>query len=175
MTKADHEVYLSLGSNLGEKQGNCERALIELERRGIARVLERSSFYRTEPVDFRDQDWFVNAVARVVTGLEPEQLLSALKHLERELGTREKSVRFGPRLIDLDILLYDEGVFQVDGLCIPHERMHQRAFVLVPFCEISPGKRHPVLKKTMGELLAEINPEHQGVTVLTSETGERDD
>ena len=162
-------VYLSLGSNLGDKKLNCERALAELERRGIGMIRSLSSYYMTEPVDYTDQDWFVNAAAGMETELAPNDLLGALKQVQGDLGTKEKAVRFGPRIIDLDILLYDDLVMREGDLVIPHERMHQRAFVLIPLCDIAGEKRHPLLGKTMYELLNTIDPEHQDVKPLTQE------
>ncbi len=164
-----HMVYLSLGSNLGDKKLNCERALAELERRGIGMIRSLSSYYMTEPVDYTDQDWFVNAAAGMETELAPNDLLAALKQVQGDLGTKEKAVRFGPRIIDLDILLYDDLVMREGDLVIPHERMHQRAFVLIPLCDIAGEKRHPLLGETMYELLNTIDPEHQDVKPLTQE------
>jgi 2-amino-4-hydroxy-6-hydroxymethyldihydropteridine diphosphokinase len=167
-----HVVYLSLGSNLGDRKGNCEKALREIEGRHVGNVTALSPFYMTEPVDFTDQDWFVNAAACIETRLEPPELLKELKLIQKDLGTMEKTVRFGPRTIDLDILLFDDLVQNWDDLVIPHERMHQRAFVLVPLCDIAPHKTHPVSGKTMKELLETIDTEHQDVKPLTKPTGE---
>lgn len=167
-----HQVYLSLGSNLGDKKRNCETALSELERRNIGKVRSMSAFYMTEPVDFTDQDWFVNAVAHIETHFAPQDLLVALQQIQSGLGTREKTVRFGPRIIDLDILLYDDMIYRDGDLVIPHERMHQRAFVLVPLCDIAAEKCHPIFGRTMKDLLNHIDPEHQGVKPLTPDTGE---
>lgn len=161
-----HRVYLSIGSNLGEKEANCRNALAELEKRGIARVKKVSPFYRTDPMDYLDQDWFVNAAAEIQTRLAPQDLLAGLQAVQADLGTITKSVRFGPRVIDLDILLYDDLILHADSLVIPHERMHLRAFVLVPLCDIAHGVRHPVLIRTMAELLSDL-PDHQGVYPLS--------
>ncbi len=160
-------VYLSLGSNLGDRKANCKRALVELEQRGVGVICALSPFYTTEPVDYTDQDWFVNGAAALDTDLSPQDLLVALKQIQSDLGTREKTVRFGPRIIDLDILLYDDLVLNEGGLVIPHERMHQRAFVLIPLCDIAGETRHPLLGRTMTELLSVIDPEHQDVKPLT--------
>ena len=160
---ASHEVYLSLGSNMGRKLEQCHCAVSEIEKRGIAKIISLSSFYQTEPMDYKEQDWFVNGAARIETFLGPMDLLKALKTLEKDLGTPEKIVRYGPRTIDLDILLYDDCIFRENELNIPHERMHERAFVLVPLCDIAPDKVHPVLKKTIKELLGNIDLKSQGV------------
>ncbi len=158
--------FLSIGSNLGDKKANCERALEQIETNDIGRVLAVSNYYRTEPVDYTDQEWFVNAAAEIQTEMPPEKLLRALKKTERELGTVSKSVRFGPRVIDIDILLYDTLVVRTDELVIPHERMHERVFVLKPLCDINSEITHPVIHKTVGELLSETDDENQGIIPL---------
>ncbi|GAB6097594.1 2-amino-4-hydroxy-6-hydroxymethyldihydropteridine diphosphokinase [Desulfatiferula olefinivorans] len=163
-----HRVLLSIGSNMGDKAANCRSALAELERRGLGTLLSVSPFYRTEPVDYLDQDWFVNAAAELGTPLEPLELLDGLKQIQNDLGTDRKAVRFGPRIIDLDILLFDDRVIRSDALTVPHERMHQRAFVLVPVCDIAPDRVHPVTGRTMARLLADLDADHQGVVPFTS-------
>jgi 2-amino-4-hydroxy-6-hydroxymethyldihydropteridine diphosphokinase len=158
-----HDVFLSFGSNIGDKKALCDRALREIEVRGIGTVEAVSPYYRTDPMDYMDQDWFINGVAKIHTSLTPMALLGLLKTIERDLGTREKAVRFGPRTIDLDILLYDDEVVRAEPLVIPHERMHERAFVMVPMCDIDPERIHPVFKKTMKELLQLIDVSAQGI------------
>ena len=165
-TITKNRVFISIGSNLGDKKENCEKALAEIEKKGIATVLSVSRYYRTEPVDFKDQAWFVNAAACIETALIPEVLLAKLKQIETELGTVSKSVRFGPRIIDIDILLYDALVMDSKELIIPHERMHERVFVLKPLCDINAELIHPVLKLPVSTLLQNVDDEHQGIQLL---------
>jgi 2-amino-4-hydroxy-6-hydroxymethyldihydropteridine diphosphokinase len=145
-------IYLSLGSNLGDRAANLERAIDSLSEVGV-RVLRRSSIYETEPVDFLAQPWFLNCVVEAETSLEPRQLLEGLQATERKLGS-EKLVPRGPRIIDLDILFYETAVIREAGMEIPHPRLAERRFVLVPLAELAPEFPHPVLRKTAAELLS---------------------
>ncbi len=147
-----HTVYLSLGSNLGDRAAHIERALARLGEEGV-RVVKRSSFYQTEPVEFLTQGWFLNIAVEAETELMPRQLLRVIRQIERELG-RKRIVRSGPRTIDIDILLFGANIVRATELQIPHPRMTERRFVLVPMAEIAPALRHPVLRLTMAELLA---------------------
>ena len=145
-------IYLSLGSNLGDRAVNLERAITALPGAGV-QVLRRSSLYETEPVDFLAQPWFLNCVVEAETLLMPRQLLHALQAIERAFGSR-KLVARGPRVIDLDILFYGASVIRTEEMEIPHPRMAQRHFVLVPLAELAPGLRHPVLGATIAEMIA---------------------
>ncbi len=145
-------IYLSLGSNLGDRAANLERAITALSGTGI-QVLRRSSLYETEPVDFLAQPWFLNCVVEAETLLMPRQLLHALQGIERAFGSR-KLVARGPRVIDLDILFYGASVIRTEEMEIPHPRMAQRRFVLVPLAELAAGLRHPVLGATIAEMIA---------------------
>ncbi|HEY4838820.1 MAG TPA: 2-amino-4-hydroxy-6-hydroxymethyldihydropteridine diphosphokinase [Candidatus Acidoferrales bacterium] len=147
-----HTVYLSLGSNLGDRALNIEHALTRLAEENV-RIVKRSSFYETEPVEFLAQGWFLNIAVEAETELMPRQLLRVIRQIERELG-RKRIVRSGPRTIDIDILFFGTSIMNAADLEIPHPRMTERRFVVVPMAEIAPTLRHPVLRLTMAELLA---------------------
>ena len=153
--------YLSLGSNLGDRAANLQRALHDLGVLG--RVTKKSSLYETEPVEFTAQPWFLNCAVELETQCEPMELLAGILAIERSLGRiRDESSPKGPRILDIDILLFGERVMELPELTIPHPAMHLRRFVLEPLAEIAPEVRHPVLGCTMRELLARL-PEGQGV------------
>ncbi len=143
-------VYIGVGSNLGNRQENCLHAIELLQKKGII-VTKRSSLYETEPWGVKDQPLFLNMALEIETGLNPEELLKILKDIEREVG-REESSKWGPRIIDLDILLFDNIILKTDNLEIPHPLMHKRDFVLRPLCEIAPDINHPLLKASIIDL-----------------------
>jgi len=145
------QVYLALGSNRGDRVATLQKAFEELDRVGV-KVQRASSFYKTEPVDFASQAWFLNCVVEAATTLMPMQLLHAVKIVERTLG-RRPGVFKGPRPIDIDILLYENVVVRSTALTIPHERMSERRFVLVPLRELASGARDPVTCRTAIEML----------------------
>jgi 2-amino-4-hydroxy-6-hydroxymethyldihydropteridine diphosphokinase len=146
-------VYLSLGSNVGARDQNLNAAIAALPGAGV-QVLRGSSFYETEPVDYLDQAWFLNCVVEGKTELPPLDLLRGLRAIEARMGSK-KSIAKGPRLIDIDILLYGQETMDASELQVPHPRMTQRRFVLAPLAEIAPELRHPSWSGTVQELLAE--------------------
>ena len=162
-----HIVYISAGSNMGDRLFNCRKGFDALEKSGETAVCQCSRFYQTEPVDYRDQDWFVNAVARVETTLDPFRFLERLQAIQHRAGRIQDRIRYGPRVLDLDIILYDDLVLDTPSLVIPHPRMDRRRFVLRPICDINPGIVHPVLNKTMAELLDSLDEDGQRVIELS--------
>ena len=155
-------VYIGIGSNLGKRRENCLLAIELIERKGIS-VKKRSSLYETEPWGVKDQPHFLNMAIEIETDLAPLELLHALKDIEREVGRRE-SYRWGPRIIDLDILLFGDIVENEGDLKIPHPFMHARDFVLRPLQEIAPNARHPLLKMSVRELLCRLTHKPEGET-----------
>lgn len=157
--------FLSLGSNLGDRRANIERALAELGSAGV-RVLRVSSFYRTEPVGYKPQPWFLNCAAEVETELMPLQLLRRCQAVQRRRGHRP-GPRNSPRLIDVDILLYESAIIHSAELTIPHARMADRRFALVPLSEIAGGARHPRTQQTVREMLEETSDRSQVIKLKT--------
>ncbi|MGB2691444.1 MAG: 2-amino-4-hydroxy-6-hydroxymethyldihydropteridine diphosphokinase [Thermodesulfobacteriota bacterium] len=153
-----NNVFISIGSNLGDKIGNCRVAVEELAK--FSKVNKLSSLYETEPVGKEDQPNFINTAVEIETNLSAQELLIYLKSIEEKMG-RVRTEKWGPRTIDLDIIFYGELVIKNDDLAIPHPRAHLRRFVLEPICEIAPNYIHPVLNKTVGVLIKECEDNKQ--------------
>lgn len=150
-----HTTYIALGSNIGDSETYLNEAVEKIGQIPTCTVEKVSSYLVTEPYGVTDQPDFLNACLKLRTLLYPEELLKELNRIEKEAG-RERIIHWGPRTLDLDILLYDDIVLEEDDLCIPHVEMHKRSFVLEPLAEIAPYKRHPVYGKTVREMLEEI-------------------
>lgn len=161
-----HIAYIGVGSNIGDKVQQCEKAIAEILKIDHHKLLAKSSFFKTKPIGYTAQEWFVNGVIKIETDLDPPDLLQVLKAIESQLG-RTETLHWGPREIDLDILLFDDKEIQMEELQIPHPLFHERQFVLIPLAEIDRSLIHPVLKKTVGELLEDIK-EDQGVEKIQS-------
>lgn len=151
-----HRAYIALGSNLGDKKTYLDQAVKALKQHKECRVQKVSSYLVTEPYGGVEQDDFLNACLSLDTLLSPEELLDLLHEIE-QAAHRERLIHWGPRTLDLDILLYDNEVLETEDLIIPHVEMHKRDFVLKPLAEIAPYKRHPILGKTIGELAAQLS------------------
>jgi 2-amino-4-hydroxy-6-hydroxymethyldihydropteridine diphosphokinase len=167
MTK---RVYLSLGANLGDRENNLRAAIAELAAAGV-KVIRVSSFYETEPVDYSEQPWFLNCVIEGETEAEALPLLRKLREIEARMGSKKEFAK-GPRLLDIDILLYGEETIETRELQVPHPRMLRRRFVLAPLAEIAPNLTHPAWNATASELL-KVTPDPSQIRRLESgATGE---
>ncbi|MFH1078705.1 MAG: 2-amino-4-hydroxy-6-hydroxymethyldihydropteridine diphosphokinase [Pseudomonadota bacterium] len=151
--------FIGLGANLGLPADQCLDAMERMHATAGVHVMRRSSLYRTEPVGTRDQGWFVNAVAEIRTVLRAGELLRALLSIEKAMG-RQRDVPWGPRIIDLDILLYGQEVIAVPDMIIPHPAFHKRRFVLTPFNEIAPYVIHPAFGVSIHGLLGRLEDDH---------------
>jgi 2-amino-4-hydroxy-6-hydroxymethyldihydropteridine diphosphokinase len=149
-----HKIYLALGSNLGDRLANLQNTIRALPPE--VDVTAQSPVYETPPWGYQEQPVFLNQVIEALTALPPEKLLAYLKNLEEQLG-RTPTFNYGPRLIDIDILFYDDLVYRSPDLVIPHPRLSERAFVLVPLANLSPDLRHPVTGSTVKEMLATVD------------------
>ena len=157
-------VYLSLGSNLGDREANLRTAIEKL--RELGNIPAVSSFYETEPVEVTAQPWFLNCAVKLDTEKMPRQLISAILALEQSMGRQRKQQK-GPRTIDIDILLFGSSVIEIPSLTIPHPHLHERRFVLEPLAEIAPDARHPIFKRSIRELRDAL-PQGQTVRKLSS-------
>ena len=162
------KVFIGIGSNVGDPLNNCLKAISMIRQIMGCHVIRISSLYRTEPVGYRDQDWFVNCVILLQTELAPKELFNHLQNIEKIMG-REKDIKWGPRSIDLDIILCEDLILEDEGLTIPHPFMHERRFVLIPMNEIAPDVIHPVLNKSVEELLNDLPEDGQAVFPIRNE------
>lgn len=147
-----NKVFLSLGTNLGDRETNLKAAIVQIEEH-LGRIIKSSSVYETAPWGFEAENDFLNMVVSVDTDHSPSEIMKKITVIESLLGRERDQDRYSSRVIDIDILLYDNLVIYEKGLKIPHRLMHERKFVLVPLCEIAPDILHPVLKKTISSLL----------------------
>ncbi len=151
-----HKAYIGLGSNIGDKERYLKEAISKISTEKNIKIRKQSSFIITEPWGYLDQEDFLNAAIQIETALEPEELMDLLLKIECELN-RERTIKWGPRTIDLDILMYDDVVSSNEKIILPHPRMHEREFVLKSLNEIAPYAMHPLLNKRVFTLLEELN------------------
>jgi len=166
--KRNDRVFIGLGTNVGDRPSWIEQAIAALDETPHINVIRRASLYETEPVGPVDQSWFLNTVVEVDTDLDPDALLAQLKQIEADLG-RQQRERWGPREIDLDLLLYGDSVIQTSELVVPHPELARRRFVLVPLAELAPDVAHPGLGRPVERLLRECADE-KGVRPFSHET-----
>lgn len=161
-----HIAYIGIGSNMDNPLEQCRKAIGLIAASPDLTLSQSSSFYKTEPVGITDQDWFVNAVVSAETMLSPSDLLNTLLGIEQQMG-RTRQLKWGPRVIDLDLLFYDDSILESPGLKVPHPEIQNRRFILAPMNEITGELVHPVLKKSISKLLAEL-PATPTVSLLQS-------
>lgn len=156
-------VYISLGSNVGDRMAHLREGIAELGKLGA--ITKTSSFYETEPVEFKAQDWFLNCIVELRTERSPGELMAAILAIEQKMG-RHRNLPKGPRNIDLDVILYEDLTVEEPGLKIPHPAMHRRRFVLAPLAEIAPDAIHPVFIRSASDLLQALGDEGGAVKRL---------
>ena len=159
--------FVGIGSNLGNPTGNCLRAVELISSLNEVKVLQRSSLYRTEPVGFSEQDWFINCVIEIRTTLSVYFLLKILQQIEDDMG-RIRTAKWGPRTVDMDILFYGQDIVEDERLVIPHPELHKRRFVLAPLCEIAPYFVHPAFGISVEELLNSLQDRSEVVVIKHS-------
>jgi len=160
-----HTAYISLGSNMGNRLQACRNAITALAADGGGTICGRSRFYQTSPVGDTDQDWYLNCAVALTTPLQPAELLALCLNIEKRAGRVRTQRRYGPRVLDLDIVIFGTRVIKSPELTIPHPRMHERRFVLQPICDINPQLQHPLLNKSIGELLETLQDPSQQIKV----------
>ena len=161
--------FLGIGSNVGNPVSNCAAAVKHISDIDGVRTLRCSSLYKTQPVGFKEQDWFVNGIIEIRTRLKPRSLMNAMQRVEDEMG-RIRDKKLGPRIIDIDILLYGQAVMEEKGLVIPHSELHKRRFVLVPLNEMAPCAIHPAFGISVKGLLDRLQDKNK-VEWLSGEWG----
>jgi len=149
-----HTAYIAIGSNIDDPYQNCIEAIHKISKNDSIKIISKSSFYQTSPVGGVEQDWFINCAIKINTSLTSDSLLFNLLNIESEMG-RVRKERWGPRLIDLDLLFYDNLILNQTKITIPHPEIQKRNFVLIPLAEIAKNLIHPTLKKTIGDLVKE--------------------
>lgn len=159
-------VYIGIGSNLGDPRKNCLEAIDRIGKISKCSILRVSNLYRTEPVGVEYREWFINGVIALSAGLSPRDLLDRLFAIESDMGRVRKCGQWAPRVIDLDILLFGRDIIDEDKLSIPHPLMHKRRFVLIPMLDLAPDLEHPLMGKSMSELLRAIPEDGQIVKIL---------
>jgi len=159
-------IYLSLGSNLGDRAVNLQTAIAQIA--GLGKAVAVSSFYETEPVEMTAQPWFLNCAIKLDTEKMPRQLIAGILALEQGMG-RQRKQKKGPRTIDIDVLLFGSSIIDLPSLTVPHPKMHERRFVLEPLAEIAPEARHPVFRRTVRELRDALPPGQTVKKLLTNE------
>lgn len=163
MVEKMHTAVISIGSNIGDKLLNCTRAIERLSSFDDIVLDSKSSFYFTEPVDYTDQDWFINAALKIRTPISPHALLKRLQEMQYHAGRSGDPIRFGPRILDLDLIFYNDLILKTEALELPHPRMHKRRFVLQPICDIDSSIIHPVFEKSVSDLLSGLDQKIQKV------------
>ncbi len=162
--------YLSIGSNIGNRLETFQRALQLLDKNNEIRLEELSSIYETDPVGYTNQACFLNAVIKISTSLNPEELLQVCLFIESQLG-RKREIHWGPRTLDLDILLYNQENIETESLIVPHPRMQERAFVIIPLMELDSGIKLPNVNAALDDILNQI-PDKEGVRLWKQKNGD---
>ncbi len=162
-----HRAFISVGSNQGDRLSNCCRGIAALCAEAAVRLVARSPFYETEPVDYTDQQWFLNAAVKIETDLAPLALLAHVQTVQKKLGRLDGGIRFGPRVLDLDIIFYDSLILETPHLTIPHPRMHKRRFVLQPICDIDSSVVHPILGQDVKTILNQMEDKGQTIRLCS--------